>query len=479
MRKGEGRRGGGEVGGGAGGGGHYHHHHHHHHRVYKRRWFGLVQLVLLNVVVSWDWLTFSAVSTTASQFFNVSENAINWLSIGFLFAFVVITPVVILVLHRGPKPSIIAASVFALVGNWIRYAGARAGNGNFGVVVFGQIVIGLAQPFVLAAPTRYSDLWFSDHGRVSATAVASLANPLGGALGQVIGPLWTDEDPANIPNLVLYMAIISTVIAVPSFFIPAAPPTPPSASSALPKPDLKTTFHALLRNRSFPLVFIPFSVYVGFFNAFSSLINQILAPYSFSEDDAGICGALLIFVGLGAAAVTSPLLDRNHAYLVAIKALVPLVGASYLAFYWAPPTRDLAAPFVVAAVLGAASFALVPVSLEFLVGLAWPASPEVSSTVCWAGGQLLGGVFLVVMGEMKAGGGRGDGWGPPENMQRALVFEAVIACVVVPLPLLLGVRRLGFGDVGRERLRLDEEERAREREEDAEEERRGRADGGI
>jgi len=27
---------------------------HTHYKVYKRRWFGLVQLVLLNIVVSWD-----------------------------------------------------------------------------------------------------------------------------------------------------------------------------------------------------------------------------------------------------------------------------------------------------------------------------------------------------------------------------------------------------------------------------------------
>jgi MFS transporter, FLVCR family, MFS-domain-containing protein 7 len=83
-------------------------------------------------------------------------------------------------LHLGPKPSILTASGLILVGNWIRYGGTR--SNNFGVVMFGQILIGLAQPFVLAAPTRYSDLWFTDRGRISATAVASLANPLGGAV---------------------------------------------------------------------------------------------------------------------------------------------------------------------------------------------------------------------------------------------------------------------------------------------------------
>lgn len=45
-----------------------------------------------------------------------------------------------------------------------------------------DVCSGFAQPFVLSAPTRYSDLWFSDKGRVSATALASLANPLGGAV---------------------------------------------------------------------------------------------------------------------------------------------------------------------------------------------------------------------------------------------------------------------------------------------------------
>lgn len=39
-----------------------------------------------------QWLTFSAVSSTAAQFFDVSESAINWLSTGFLFAFVVASP---------------------------------------------------------------------------------------------------------------------------------------------------------------------------------------------------------------------------------------------------------------------------------------------------------------------------------------------------------------------------------------------------
>ncbi|KAG9723797.1 hypothetical protein KCU73_g13605, partial [Aureobasidium melanogenum] len=121
-------------------------------KLYKRRFIGLFVLVMLNIIVSWDWLTFSAVSSTAAQFFKVSESAINWLSTGFLFAFIVASPFTIWALHRGPKTSIVISALLLFLGNWIRYAGSRAGShGNFPLVIVGQILIGFAQPFVLAA----------------------------------------------------------------------------------------------------------------------------------------------------------------------------------------------------------------------------------------------------------------------------------------------------------------------------------------
>lgn len=177
-------------------------------RVYKRRFFGLAQITLLNIIVSWNWLTFAPVSTTSSQYFDVSDSAINWLSTGFLFAFVVASPLAVWTLNRSVKSAVIASSVLMLCGSWIRYGGVRAGaHGSFGLTLFGQLVIGLAQAFTLSAPTRYSDLWFSEKGRITATAVASLGNPFGGALGQLINPFWATQ-PEQIPSMVLYVAIL-------------------------------------------------------------------------------------------------------------------------------------------------------------------------------------------------------------------------------------------------------------------------------
>ena len=303
--------------------------------------------------------------------------------------------------------------------------------------MFGQILIGFAQPFVLASPTRYSNLWFSDSGRVSATAVASLANPLGGALGQLVGP-FLGSGQAGIPDIVLYTSIISTVATFPAPFIPKAPPTPPSAIAASEKLDIRQALGELPRNTSFWLIFIPFGVYVGFFNAFSTVINQVFEPYGFSETDAGIAGALLIVVGLVAAAIVSPFVDRTKRHTLTIKVLVPLIALMYIIMIFMPETREIAGPWAISAILGATSFSLLPCTLEYLVLVTHPVSPEITSVLCWTAGQLLGGLFIIIMNALR-GGWAGE---PEDTMKGGLVFQAVIAAIVVPLPMFLGTRML-------------------------------------
>lgn len=374
-------------------------------------------------------------SQYAASYYNTTESTINWLSTGFFFVFVAVSPLTIYSLHWGPRASIVSASVLLLVGNWVRYAGSHSSSGGiFGVVMFGQILIGASQSFVLSAPTRYSDLWFSPRGRVAATALMSLANPFGAALGQLIVPFMV-TNTSEISSMVLYVSIIATIICVPSFFVPGTPPTPPAPSGDTPKDPLFLSLRKLANNVEFWLVLIPYGIYVGFFNSLSTLLNQIMMPYGFTSDEAGIAGAVLIVVGLVTAAITSPILDRTKSFMLCIKLCVPILALCYLAFIWMPATHDLAGPYVVLAILGAASFAMVPVSLEYLIEVSHPCSPEVTSTAAWALGQLFGGCFVLISDALKAGADAQ----PPENMDRALIFEAVIALAVAPLPLCLGL----------------------------------------
>lgn len=178
----------------------------------------------------------------------------------------------------------------------------------------------------------------------------------------------------------------------------------------------------------------------------------MLSPYGLSDDEAGIGGALLIVVGLVAAAITSPILDRTKKFLLAIRIAVPVIALSYLIFIWMPETRGIAGPYVVLSILGASSFSLVPVALEYLIEISHPISPEVTSVIAWAGGQLLGGCFILISDALQAS----EAANPPRNMKNALIFQAVLALVVMPLPLCLGL--FGRGDrVALRRIQSDEE----------------------
>ena len=321
-----------------------------------------------------------------------------------------------------------------LVGNWLRYAGTRCTS--FPLVMFGQILIGLAQPFVLAAPTHYSNLWFSPRGRCSATAVASLANPLGGALVQLVNP-FIATSPFAIPRMTLYAAIIATGVVIPSFFMPIRPPSPssPASNPNQASPSVRESMTLLFTNVNFYLLLAPFTVYVALFNSATSILTQVLTPYGFTEDESGIAGALLIVVGLVAAAILSPLIDRTKAYLLFIRILVPIIAACYLAFVWAPSTRSLVAPYVILSVLGAASFSLLPMALEFLVEVTYPVGSEVGSIIFWTGGQLFGGIFIIASDALQSDSNAE----PPYHMHNALIFQAVMAWLVVPAVVALGL----------------------------------------
>lgn len=226
----------------------------------------------------------------------------------------------------------------------------------------------------------------------------------------------------------------STVASIPCFFIPPHPPTPVGPSSTTPKLRLRASLPAL-RSLELWLILIPFWVYVGFFNSLSSLLNQMLTPYGLSDDEAGIGGAVLIVVGLLTAAVTSPIIDRTKKFLLAIKIFIPIIAGSYLVFTWMPETKAIPGPYVILALLGASSFALVPVALECLIELSHPLNPAVTSTFAWAGGQLLGAIFVLVSDALV----EPEDASPPKNMKRALIFQAVVALVVAPLPMVLGL----------------------------------------
>jgi len=183
------------------------------------------------------------------------------------------------------------------------------------------------------------------------------------------------------------------------------------------------------------LIIIPFWVYTGLFVATTSVINQIVTPYGFSDTEAGIGGGLLIVLGLVFSAITAPIIDRTKKFILVIKCGVVVGGLCYLALVWVPSAKEVGALYAVLCCIGISSLAIVPVVLEVLTEFSYPAGAEITSTTAWAGGQLLGGCFIILGNGMKAA----ESADPPRNMKDFTVVQAVLAMAMIPLPLMLGM----------------------------------------
>ena len=229
-------------------------------------------------------------------------------------------------------------------------------------------------------------------------------------------------------------------MAIPGLFIPGAPSTPPAPSARTGRLAILESLRILVTSVEVYLIILPFWALSGLFIGATSLLNQIVSPYGYSDTEAGIGGALLIALGLLSSGITAPIIDRTKKYLLVVKSGVVLGALCYLALIWVPESRDAGALYALLGVLGIASLTIVPVALEVLAEISYPAGAEITSTVAWAGGQLLGGCFILLGDAMKAGADADV----PYNMRDFTIFQAILAMSLAPLPLSLGM--FGRGD---------------------------------
>jgi hypothetical protein len=149
-------------------------------------------------------------------------------------------------------------------------------------------------------------------------------------------------------------AIVASVLAVPAFFIRGKPRTPPSLAASMEPEPFSYGLRKIVKNRNFWILWIAFSTFVGFFNAFTTVLNSILRPYGYSDDDTGenssirkdvsnnspaklmnctgTVGAGLILTGLVGAAVMGPIIDKTKAHKLVVKTICPIVGIVYFCF---------------------------------------------------------------------------------------------------------------------------------------------------
>ncbi|KAF9907290.1 hypothetical protein BX616_000470 [Lobosporangium transversale] len=409
---------------------------------YKSRFVGLFAIVLLNISTGFVWLTYSSVADAAQAYLNCSSTIVNLTSILYFVAFLIMSPVSGWMFEKvGIKKSLLFGASIQFIGALLRYIAhfitstPDSPGGRVALTLVGQIIAASAQPFFLNVPPKYAAVWFSENGRTTATMIGSVANALAAALAQLIIPIIT-TDKDSMSTSVLVCVILAVVAFIPVLFMSERPPTPPSPSAA--EALLETSeepFWVSLKkvgsNKQFLILMFLFGTFVGFFNAFSSLISQFSAPFGYTANEAGYFGAAMIVAGLVGAGISGPVIDRNKQYKTLLKTMVPLATLFYIIFVFVVRKDFLIGIVVASALLGLFSFSLLPIVLELGVECTYPVTPASSTSLLWGSGQFFAVIFLLVLGALQD-----DEKAAETGINPPLIFIAAW-CVIATFPVYL------------------------------------------
>jgi FLVCR family MFS transporter 7 len=148
-------------------------------RVYPIRWVHLLVYVLANFANAMNSITFAPIESETSQFFGITTTQVNVLAVVFLFLYVVGTMLTIWIYRLlSLRMGLIVGTILNL-GVFIRLFALISPTNGYPALVIGQIIPAIAQPFFLNITALFAARWFAVKQRDIATAIGSMANPLG------------------------------------------------------------------------------------------------------------------------------------------------------------------------------------------------------------------------------------------------------------------------------------------------------------
>ncbi|CAG2224614.1 solute carrier family 49 member A3-like [Mytilus galloprovincialis] len=374
-------------------------------QVYKRRWFILFVICLLNISNAMVWITFSPIADVTAEKFKVDAFKVNVLSLVFLICSVPFGFCASWVLDTfGLRASILLSAWLNGVGALLRNVSVFDGiddSARYPILLLGQTLAACAQPFVMFAPTKLAALWFAGNQRATANMLASMANPLGILTANVIVPaMVTSCDGHDIPSALWVMTGISLTGTMMATFgvCSSTPPTPPTASAEEDSEKFIDGLKKLLKNKNYWVLNITFGAGLAIFTSFTTFLDQILCPKGYSNSFAGLCGALMIAGGVLGAVVSGIYVDRSKKFAEVIKFSYAGAVMAGLAFTQVARLRDqsvLAATCIT--LFGVFGFAMYPISMEMSVEVTYPVAEATSSGLLIVSGQIQGIIIILVL----------------------------------------------------------------------------------
>ncbi|XP_037531406.1 solute carrier family 49 member A3 [Nematolebias whitei] len=373
-------------------------------KVYKRRWLVLLVLCLLNCSNATIWLSFAPVAAQSAQYLRVSLEDINWLSVVFMVVAIPLSFGTTWLLDTfGLRITLVLGAWLNMLGALLRFLGTSKLHGSdllFLVVMLGQTLSALAQPLIIFTPTKLAALWFPEHQRASANMLASMSNPVGILIANLISPAIA-KTPTQIPTLMQAYAVPSFIVCFLASLgvLSSRPPTPPSASAETSGSEpFMQGIKLLLRNKAYLVLLLCFGSGMAVFTCFTTLLEQILCVQGYTAEFTGFCGALFIGVGVVGAVPFGLYVDKTKKFIEVAKINLSLTALACVAFsVVCLMPQQKAAVAVVCSLFGCFGFSIYPVLMELSVECSYPVGEATSAGLAFVSGQVQSFVYILVL----------------------------------------------------------------------------------
>ena len=371
------------------------------------RWGALVAFSLVGASTQLLWLTFAPITTDAAQHYGVSTSAIGWLANVFPLLYVVLAIPAGIALDRSFRAALTLGAVLTAVGGLVRLVGDQ-----YSAVLAGQVLIAIAQPFVLNAITRVAGSYLAEPDRPKGIAIGSASTFAGMLAAFLMGSM------TEIRTLLVAQAAIAVVSAVALAFALRAPELYPRSTGASGFAAFRQTWRDPFVRRLCVLVFVPF----GAFISLTTWTEALLQPAGVSADQAGIVLIANVIAGVAGSALIPVWAAEQRRELWIITVAVAVTAASCLTLAIAP---GFALAVLVFTLFGFLLLPALPIVLELSERRAG-ASEGAAAGLIWLAGNLGGLVVAGVVGALVD--------------HPAPAFLLMAAVVVIAIPLLRGLR---------------------------------------
>ncbi|KAM5338770.1 solute carrier family 49 member A3 [Glossophaga mutica] len=371
-------------------------------RAYARRWVFLLVVSLLSCSNAMLWLSFAPVADTTAQYFSLSTSQVNWLS---LVYFVVSIPSGLVAIWVLDSVGLRWATILCA---WLNFGGSvlRAMpcmpvsvQDSFAFLMSGQSLCALAQTLVVFSPAKLAALWFPEHQRATANMIGTMANPLGVLVANVLSPALAKEGDIPIMlGIYIIPAGLACLLATACLW-ESVPPTPPSAGAAQSTSEkFLDGLKLLLRNKAYLVLAVCFGGGVGIFSSFSVLLQQVLCAEGYSNEFAGLCGALFIVFGILGALGLGLYVDRTRHFMEAVKVGFCLTSLVCVAFALVSQLRgQTIALAAICSLLGLFGFSMAPVAMELVVECSFPVGEGAAAGLVFVLGQVEGALIMLLL----------------------------------------------------------------------------------